>query len=173
MKKRYIVLGLVALEIAMLPFAGHILHKTGLSVDMTALMKPQRAINVKLESEPGVTRYMVSANAPFSVISESMIGQFDVGIYASGQINGRPFGDNAQAPGAGAACTVTKTTDERTIYKSEKGTIAQDGDILSKTVLVEIRYNPYYKPDIKILTQKKSKNIISASSCEASPITAS
>ena len=169
MKKRYIVLGLVALEIALLPFAGTLLHKTDFYADMKALAKPQRAIHVKLPPEPGMTRYMVSANAPFVVTAEEMIGQFDINIYPSGEINGKSFGHNAQAPGELKACSLTETLEPRAVYKSDTGTIAKDGEILSKTVLVEIRYEPYYKPDLKILTENKSKTILSAQSCEKSP----
>jgi len=166
MKKRYILLGLLALEIAMLPLAGHILYKTAGNFDMSAFSKPQRAINVKLGEEPGVTRYMVVTNAPFTVTSESMIGQFDVNIYPSGLINGKPFGLNAQAPGALKACGLTKTTAPRIIYKADKGTETGEGEILSKAVLVEIRYEAYYKPDLKILPQRKSDAILTAQPCE-------
>ncbi len=167
-KKRYIVFGLLTLELLTLPAAAHYAHKKGMSFDMSIFSKPQHAINIKLKSKPGIAMYMVSANAPFSVTTEAMIGRFDVNIHLKGRINGQFFGENAQPPGPETACAVTKTTDKRTIYRSEKGTIAQDGDILSKTVLVEIRYEAYNKPDIKILTQKKSEKIASAPSCAAS-----
>lgn len=166
MKKRFIVLGLVAFELACLPFAGHMLHKTSAKLDMADFTKPQRAIHVKLDSEPGITRYMVSANAPFTVTSETMMGQFDVDIYASGIINGKDFGANAQKPGPDSACSQTQSLDPRVIYRSDKGTVANEGEILSKAILVEIRYEPYYKPDVKILTQKKSKDILSAQPCK-------
>jgi len=168
MKKRYIVLGLIAFEMAMLPFIGTVLHKTDINSALAALAKPQRAIHVELPPEPGMTRYMVSANAPFVVTAEEMIGQFDIKIYPSGEINGKQFGKNAQAPGDLKACSLTETVEPRAVYRSETGTIAQDGEILSKTVLVEIRYESYYKPDLKILTENKSKTILSAQSCEKS-----
>jgi len=166
MKKRYILLGLLALEIAILPFAGHILHKNAGNFNMSVFSKPQRVISVKLGSEPGLSRYMVSANTPFSVTSESIIGQFDVDIYPSGLINGKQFGQNAQAPGALKACGLSKTTEPRIIYKADKGTETGGGEILSKAILVEIRYEAYYKPDLKILTQKQSDTILSAQPCE-------
>ena len=115
---------------------------------------------------------MISANAPFTVTSQSMIGQFDVNIYPSGLINGKRFGDNAQAPGAVKACGLTRTTEPRIIYKADKGTESGEGEILSKAVLLEIRYDAYYKPDLKILTQKKSDTILSAQPCEKASTTA-
>jgi len=172
MKKRYIVLAVLVLEIFMLLSVGQRVQKSDLKLDMSLFSKPQRAVNVKLGAEPGVTRYMVYANAPFAVTSKDIIGQFDVAIYASGKVNDKPFGENAKQPGPKAACSLTKTTDEHVIYRSETGTIAGDGEILSKTVLVEIRYEPYYKPDVKILTQKKSEDIHSAQSCLKSALTA-
>lgn len=168
MKKRFLVLGLVAFELAMLPFAGHMLHKTSLKLNMADFTKPQRAINVKIGSEPGITRYMVSADAPFTVTSETMMGQFDVDIYANGIINGKTFGANAQKPGPDTACSQTQSLEPRVIYRSDKGTVAREGKILSQAILVEIRYEPYYKPDVKIMTQKKSKNILSAQPCQPS-----
>lgn len=164
-KKRYIVFGLLALEVVSLPFAASIVHKQAADFDISAITNPQRAINVELNAGPGVTRYLVTANAPFTVTSKNAIGTLNVNVYKSGFINGQAYGTNAQLPGAKSACTQTETTEKKTVYISERGTVAQKGDVLSETVLVEVRYDPSLTPDIKILTQKKSAKLLPAPLC--------
>lgn len=165
-KKRYIVLGLLALEVIALPVSAHIVHKQVANFDKSAVTNPQRAINVKLNSGPGESLFMVSANAPFTVTSENAIGTLDVNVYESGSLNGKNFGANAQLPGAASACAATESPKQKTIYVSQRGTIAQKGDILSKAVLVGIKYDPSLNPEIKILTQKKSVKLLPAPLCD-------
>ena len=92
MKKRYFILGLIAVELAAFPAAAQILDKVVFSA-------PQKAINVVVSDKPGVKKYAVSSNAPFAVTSQSAIGEFDIIVHGSGIINGQRFGDNAQLPG--------------------------------------------------------------------------
>lgn len=169
-KKRYIIFGLLALEIVSLPVSAHVVHNKVLNFDTSAIMNPPRAINVELNSEPGATRYMVSANTPFTVTSKNVIGTLNVHIYKNGLINGQAYGKNTQSPGAISSCAMTDNTDQRTIYVSERGTIAKKGDILSETILVDISYDPKLTPDIQILTQKKSAKLLPAPLC-AKPTT--
>lgn len=164
-KKRHIVLGLLALEVVSLPVAAHVVHKSDLKFDKTAFEKPQRAIHVKLNTDPGVTQYMVSANAPFTITSEGIRGTMKVKILEYGLVNGNAIGKNAQLPGPSTACIKTASLAQKAIYISKRGTVARKGDILSKTVLVDIRYDPTLSPEIKVLTQKKSEGILLAAKC--------
>ncbi len=168
MKKRYIVLGLLALEVATLPVAAHFVHNSDFKFDKTAFETPQRAIHVKLNTKPGVTRYMVSANAPFAITSEGVEGILNVKIHNHGLVNGNAFGKNAQMPGPSAACVTPNSVHKKTIYASERGTVLREGGILSKSVLVDIRYDPSLSPKLKVLTQKKSSGITPAKTCNGS-----
>ena len=164
-KKRYIVLGLLAFEVATLPVAAHFVHKSDFKFDKTAFETPQRAIHVKLKSKPGITRYMVSANAPFTITSEEAAGKMSVKIMQNGLVNGNVFGENAQMPGPATSCVTPSSTQQNIIYAAERGTVLREGEILSKSVLVDIRYDPSLSPKLKVLTQKKSANISSAKTC--------
>lgn len=166
MKKRYIILGLLALELITLPASAHILHKKGFSFDTSAFVKPQRAISVKLNSRPGQTRFMLTANAPFSVTSKDAIGTLNIEIDQAGTVNGNPFGQNTQSPGLPKNCASVASPIQQIIYASERGTTSENkGDVLTKTILVTINYDPAITPDIQILTQKKSEFLLTASSC--------
>lgn len=166
MKKRYIVFGLLALEALMLPFAGHTFYKSGITDDLRkAFETPQRAVNVKLPSEPGFRRFIVFANAPFAVSTKDMVGPVTVNLHAQGTINGNNFGENAQMPGANTNCRELETTDTQIIYASEKGTIAGEGPILTKSILVEVQYDAAQTPEVKILTQDKAESLPAAKAC--------
>jgi len=166
MKKRYIVLGLLALEALMLPFAGHTFYKSGLTDDLRKVFEtPQRAVNVKLPSEPGFSRFIVFANAPFAISTKDMVGPVTVKLHAQGTVNGNVFGENAQIPGQNSSCGTFETTDTKIIYASEKGTIAGEGSILSQSILVEVQYDASQTPEVKILTQDKSEDLPAAETC--------
>lgn len=164
-KKRYIVLGLLALEVATLPVAAHFAHKSDFKFDKTAFETPQRAIHVKLNTKPGITRFIVSANAPFTVTSQGSAGKMNVKILEYGLVNGNVFGKNAQMPGPSAACVNPTSKQQSIIYTAERGTVLREGEILSKSVLVDIRYDPSLSPKLRVLTQKKSDGITPAKKC--------
>ena len=158
-KARYLAVGLIALEIASIPVSAQI-------IDKVAFSKPQKVIAVPFPPEAGIAKFLVSSDAPFSVISENAVGEFDVSIKVSGVLNGNHFGANAQMPGAAKSCAVQSSTKSTKIYEAERKTAAQEGDILSKAVIVEIRYDADIKPELKIITQNKAKKISSAMVCE-------
>ena len=162
MKKRYFILGLIAVELAALPAAAQILDKVVFSA-------PQKAIHVMVSDKPGVKKYAVTSNAPFAVTSQSAIGEFEVLVHGSGQINGKRFGDNAQLPGAAQSCTMAASPSPTAIYRAHQKTAAQAGSILSQAVIVEIHYDPALTPDIKILTENDSKTIGLGQNCDIAP----
>ena len=162
MKKRYLIFGLIALELAAFPAAAQILDKVVFSVR-------QKAIHVVVSDKPGVKKYAVTSNAPFAVTSESAIGEFDIVIHKSGQINGQRFGDNAQLPGAAQGCAMATSPLPTAIYRAHQKTAAQPGKILSQAVIIEIHYDPETAPNIKIMTQEASKHIALGQACEVVP----
>ena len=158
-KKRYLVFAWLALEVASIPAAAQI-------IDRVAFQVPQKAIHVPLPDEPGVARYAVSSNAPFTITAENAVGEFRVSVQANGLVNGKRFGLNAQMPGAAENCAALISTAQNVIYAADRKTAATKGDILSQAVIVEIRYAEEATPDFKILTEDNSKAIAPAQACE-------
>ena len=158
-KKRYIAIGVLAMELASIPVAAQMVDKVVFSV-------PQRVISVPFPPEAGVTKFLVSSNAPFAVVSENAIGEFNVTVDARGVLNGKRFGSNAQMPGASKTCATQTSPRSTKIYEAERKTAAKSGDILTQAVIVEIRYDAETKPDLKIITQDKAKRISTGTSCE-------
>jgi len=160
-KKRYIAIGLIAAEVVSIPVSAQIIDKVAFSV-------PQRVVSVPFPPEAGITKFLVSSNAPFAVISENAIGEYDVKVHVSGILNGNKFGSNAQIPGAAKACAVQTTSSATKVYEADRKTAAHKGDVLTQAVIVEIRYDEAITPDFKIITQDKAKRISTAEPCEAS-----
>lgn len=161
LKKRYLAIGLIAMEVASIPVSAQIIDKVAFSV-------PQKVISVPFPPETGIAKFMVSSNAPFAVVSENAIGEFDVSVQVSGSVNGNAFGSNAQMPGAATACAAQTTPSATKLYEADRKTAAQKGDILTQAVIIEIRYDPEITPDFKILTQDKAKRIATGATCEDS-----
>ncbi|WP_034387122.1 hypothetical protein [Hellea balneolensis] len=160
-KKRYIVFGLLAAEIAAIPVAAKALKDFKYEPS-------QRTVAVAFPSEQlGVTKFLVSSNAPFAIISKGDVGQFDVAIKRSGELNGRKFGTKAQMPGAAEHCAVKLTTSKAKIYEATRKIDAGDGDVLSRAVIVEIRYAKELKSEFEILSENKAKKYDAAASCAA------
>ncbi|MEP3892324.1 MAG: hypothetical protein ABJN69_17825 [Hellea sp.] len=158
-KKRYIAIGLIGLEVVSIPVSAQIIDKVAFSV-------PQKVISVPFPSEAGVTKFLVSSNAPFAVISENAIGEFQVNVQVSGQVNGNAFGSNAQLPGAESSCAAQTAASPTKVYEAVRKTAAQPGDVLTQAVIVQIRYDAEISPDFNIITQDKAKRISSAAACE-------
>lgn len=158
-KKRYIAIGFIAMEILCIPVSAQIIDKVVFSV-------PQRVISVPFPPEAGVTKFLVSSNAPFAIISENAIGEFQVNVQVSGLVNGNAFGSNAQLPGVAASCAAQTTPSPTKLYEADRKTAAQPGDILTQAVIVEIRYDTDATPELKIITQDKAKRISSGAACE-------
>ena len=160
-KKRYIALGVIALELASIPVAAQIVDRVSFSV-------PQKVIAVPFPPEPGLTKFLVASNAPFAVVSENAVGEFDVKIDLSGVLNGGRYGANAQMPGVPTACAVQTSPSSTKIYEAERKTAAQEGDILTQAVIIEIRYDPQTTPDLKIVAENKTKRLPLATACAPS-----
>jgi len=151
-KVRYLAIGLIALEIASIPVSAKM-------IDKVAFSKPQKVVSVPLPPENGITKFLVSSNAPFAIISENAMGEFDVSVKVSGLINGKRFGSNAQMPGAATSCAIPASPQPTKIYEAERKIELQEGDILTRAVIIEIRYTDKIKPELKIISQNKAKKI--------------
>jgi len=160
-KARYFAIGIIALEIASIPVSAQI-------IDKVAFAKPQKVIAVPFPPEAGLTKFLISSDAPFAVISENAIGEFDVNIEVSGILNGNRFGSNAQMPGMASTCARQTSPRATKIYEAERKTAARDGDILTQAIIVEIRYDADIKPSLKIISQNKAKRLPLGAACGVS-----
>ena len=159
-KKRYLAVALIAAEVVSIPVSAQIIDKVVFSV-------PQRVVAVPFPPEAGIAKFLVSSNAPFAVISENAIGEFDVSVEVSGVLNGNSFGTNAQMPGAPESCAVQTSPAPTKLYEAERKTALHKGEILTQAVIVKIRYDAQTQPDFEIVTQNDAKKIVAASACSA------
>ena len=149
--KKKIFFAWVAVEVVTLPLT---IPATAQIVERISLSIPPRIAAVELEAEPGISRYMVATNAPFSVISEGVIGKIDVDIKVKGKINKTPFGTKAQSPGAKETCVTSLSAAPSVIYQADRKTAAKRGEILQQAVMVEMRYDPALSPKLRFEAAK-------------------
>ena len=157
-KKWFIVA--LALDILSIPAAAQI-------VDHVSFSAPQKVASVKLDTpQAGLQRFVVASNAPFAVVSEKAIGEFNVKLRTKDDINGHIIGANAQLPGSENGCALTNSLSPQKIYEAVRKTAKTPGEVLSQAVIVEVRYDPMLTPDFKIITQKNAFNVELAKSCK-------
>jgi len=163
MKKRNLLFGLLALELATLPFA---IPAAAQIIDRISFQVPQRVASVKIDSTPGITKLVITSNAPFTIASKNAIGDYNVTMHQSGQLNASRFGDNAQMPGPASNCATAVSLDPSVIYRASQKTALRKGPILSQAVIAEISYDVNLTPDFIVKTQDSSKKFAEASRCE-------
>lgn len=163
-KKRYFVYGWLAIELLSLPFA---FSASAQIMDRVSFSIPQKVASVVIDSVPGKTQLVVSSNAAFTVAAQNAIGEYDVTVRASGNINGTRFGDNAQVPGPMSACAVATTTAPSVIYRATQKTAVKSGDVLSQAVIIEINYDAALSPKFVVKTQENSAALKNANACTA------
>lgn len=148
MKKRYLILGVIALELAALPAAAQMVDRVVFEA------KPKvTAIEIPTPTA-GQSRFLVASNAPFHVHSRNVIGDMNVTVHQSGDLNGSRFGDNAQMPGENEACSNVKQPQDTVIYKAYQKTAQTRGPVLSQAVIFEFSYDQLAQP---IITFKAGK----------------
>lgn len=158
MKKRFVLAGLLGLELLSIPAAAQM-------IDHVKFEAPQKAIAVPVPSSPGMASFMVMSNAPFTVIAKDTIGQFDVNITAEGLVNGNSFGANAQMPGDAQRCASVPTLAPSAIYRATQKTAKAPGHILTQAVRVDISFDPAISPTFDIQTQRESRDVARAAPC--------
>lgn len=163
LKKRHIIAGVVAFELigvaVAIPAAAQIIDRVSFSI-------PQKVASVSIDNVPGKTQLVITSNAPFTVAAENAIGEYQVSVHQSGEINGTRFGDNAQMPGPEFGCGVATTTAASVIYRADQKTAAARGEILSQSVIVEINYDRALSPKFLVKTQENSASFIMANACD-------
>ena len=142
LKKRNILIALIAIELASFPAAAKMLKRLSVSEAPTASV-------VLIDSIKGRKRFAVASNAPFYVSANDAVGNVTVQIHKSGQIGKARFGDNAQMPGAALVCS-TMNGEDRVLYQSKRKTSLNQGEILSQAVIVAIHFEQSANPDFTI-----------------------
>ena len=160
MKKRNILLGILAIEVLTLPVSAKV-------IDNILFTTPADAASVTLPGEPGMTQLVVVSNSPFLITSRDAVAEMTISVHVSGAINETRFGDKAQMPGPSEGCAVTQTSDTSVIYTSSLSTAAKRGEVLSKSVMVQINYPADQSPVFEVVTKKHGADFLRANACDA------
>lgn len=142
-RKRYLVFGLLGLELLSLPAAAQIVNRVSFDIRpiVTAVEIPT--------AEPGVSRFLVASNAGFGVTASDMIGEIQVDVQASGTLNGAArFGDSAQLPGPQKGCAQANGF-VSSIYIADRKTAATPGTPPEQAVIFEFNYDAVARPSFK------------------------
>jgi len=142
-KKRYILLGFLAVELLSLPAAAQIVHKVAFEVRpiVTAVEIPT--------SEPGLSRYLVASNSGFGVKATGVLGDVHVDVHVSGTMSEvSRFGDAAQLPGPKHGCGKANGFDSY-IYLASRKTAATKGTPPEQAVVFEFSYDPNARPNFE------------------------
>lgn len=163
-KKRNILLAILAVEILTLPVSAKV-------VDKMLFTLPADAAIVNLPNdEPGFSRLVVVSNSSFVLTSKNAVGNMDISVHLSGWINETRFGDNAQLPGPVEACSRVGQTDETVIYASDQRTAARRGEVLSRSVIIEVEHAPGQNPEFNVTPTKSGKDLPVALACDVAPV---
>lgn len=158
MKKRFWLLGFIALDIAALPAAAQMVDRVSFSV-------PQIAVHSELPRQDGLAQMFVTSNAPFTIVADGAVGPFDIVISQSGQVGQQAYGENAQMPGLPTTCSVALSSGKTTIYSATQKTAKSRGSIPSQSVFIQIRYPKGISPNFDVLTEEKSTGLAPSAPC--------
>ncbi len=150
-KKRYIVMGLLAVELMSLPAAAKIVHAVSFETAVPSVL----AFEIPT-AEPGVTRFLVTSNSGFLVKANHMNGDVSVDIQVSGRFGGDvKFGDAAQLPGPKSSCALANGANSK-IYQASRTTAAKPGTAPERAVVFEFQYSPEQHPQFEFTDNKAS-----------------
>ncbi len=145
-KKRYLVMGFLALEMMSLPAAAQIVQRVAFSPNpiVTAVEIPT--------AEPGLSRFLVTSNAEFSVqAANGNRGTINTLVHVSGTLAGmNRFGDAAQLPGPKRACARINGPATH-IYSAKRKTAAENGTAPEQAVVFEFRYAKDSQPSFEFV----------------------
>ena len=160
-KKRYIVLGFLAVELMSLPAAAQIVHKVAFDI------RPIVTAGEIPTAEPGVSRFIVASNAGFDVKANDLVSDVIIDVHVSGILSGENrFGDAAQLPGPQNICS--QATGNSVIYKADRKTAAQRGTPPEQAVIMEFNYDAAARPSFEFIPDDKSTSSMSSCSSENS-----
>ena len=157
-KKRYLLLGLLAIELVSLPAAAQIVNRVAFEVRplVTAVEIPT--------AEPGISRFLVASNAGFSVKAKGVVGDVRVNVHVSGTMGGETrFGDAAQLPGQKTSCASASSISSD-IYKAYRKTAATPGTPPEQAVVFEFSYSANARPDFEFKAGTDTASLITSCS---------
>jgi len=147
-KKRYIVLGFLAVELMSLPAAAHIVHSA--AVQAIQVQPVVTAVEVPTQ-KPGLSRFLVMSNAGFGVQANNVSGEVSVKIKPKGVLNNvSRYGGAAQLPGPQETCAQTSNANT-SIYIADRKTAAREGTAPQRAVIFEISYDPAAQPKFEFI----------------------
>ena len=148
-KKRYIVLGLLTLELMSLPAAAKIVQSVNFD-------PAPNVIAVEIPSgKTGLSRFLVASDAGFIVEVDTPIGDVEVDIYVSGKMgNSVEFGVSAQLPGPQTICAsaLARNSD---IYHATHATAAKEGSAPERAIVMEFQYAAEAHPKFRFIAGEK------------------
>jgi hypothetical protein len=159
-KKRYIALGVIALELVSLPAAAKLIGQISFS-------ETPNVSAVLIDSIAGRTRFAVASNAPFYISADNAVGEISIKIHKSGQIRKARFGDKAQMPGAAVVCSSLTGSQRLVVYQSDHQTALKDGEILDQAVIVALHYDETSSPNFKIEVGNPTYPFAKLTNCDA------
>ena len=144
-KKRYLVLGLLGLELLSLPAAAQIVNRVSFEVPpiVTAVEIPT--------TERGVARFLVASNAGFGVKAADVIGNVHVDVHVSGSLHASTqFGNAAQLPGPKTSCAQASGLGSN-IYLADRKTAASRGTAPEQAVIFEFNFDAEARPSFEFV----------------------
>lgn len=96
-----------------------------------------------------------------------MVGEINLSVHKSGDMNGQRFGDNAQIPGPKNVCAAMHIPAETVIYEADRKTAQRRGTPVSQAVIVQMRYDEAAAPIFNFIKDGATR-APNANSCAAS-----
>ena len=146
-KTRYALLAFLAVEIASIPAAFAMLGNVSLE------RAPQIAAAELPLNTAGVTRYLVSTDAPFAVVSSGYDGPMQVTVQMSGQIGQMVFGGASQLPGPSSSCAMPDGSSDAVIYRADRPTAASEGSASDQAVVLILQHDPAVTPSFAFVAE--------------------
>ena len=161
-KKRYIFLGLLAVELASIPAAAQIFQRVSFNAPPVVI-----AAEVPT-SEPGVSRFLVTSNAGFGVQATDLVGNVTVEVQSTGPLgDGKQYGGAAQLPGPKSGCAVATGFDSN-IYIADRKIAATRGSVAEQAIMFEFRYDVAATPKFDFVTGMYKTSTLQACSSASS-----
>ncbi len=131
-------MGIAVAELLTLPAAAHMWGEY-------KIQKKPHVIAAIIDENPGISRYFVSSDGPFTITADKLSGPVLTRVIQSGKIGDIVFGEKAQLPGPDLKCAETDT-DKAVIYAADKPTIVSKGEVVSNAVLITLVYDKSAAP---------------------------
>lgn len=124
--------------------------------DRVSFSVPAKVIMSEILSKPGQQQFLIASNTPFEIFVKNTIGPMKVSVKSSGRLQGLSFGSAAQMPGVVETCKDLTSFLPSVIYRSNRKTALERGDVKSQSVLVTVNFDASAKPDLSVKIASRS-----------------